>query len=78
MSLLCCPTTRTVVPGGHEKVKSRLKKCGIRRILFQSKTSVDPQTLEECRSAGVETAVACPLMFRGSFRRRIYGFFAGV
>lgn len=51
---------------------------GIKRILFQSKKSVDQETLEECRSAGIETAVACPLMFLGSFLHRIHGFFAGV
>jgi acyl-CoA synthetase (NDP forming) len=55
-----------------------LKAGGIKRILFHSKKSVDPQTLEECRSAGIETAVACPLMFLGSFLHRIHGFFAGV
>jgi len=51
---------------------------GIKRILFWSKECVDQQTLDECRSAGIETAVACPLMFLGSFLHRIHGFFAGV
>ncbi len=55
-----------------------LKANGIKRILFQSKKTVDQETLEECRSAGIETAVACPLMFLGSFLHRIHGFFAGV
>ncbi len=55
-----------------------LKANGIKRILFQSKKCVDAQTLEECRTAGIETAVACPLMFLGSFLHRIHGFFAGV
>ncbi len=55
-----------------------LKANGVKRILFQSKKCVDPQTLEECRSAGIETAVACPLMFLGSFLHKIHGFLAGV
>ncbi len=55
-----------------------LKANGIKRILFHSKKSVDQETLEECRSAGIETAVACPMMILGSFLHKIHGFFAGV
>ncbi len=74
------PTTAYVLTNREntrQAVKD-LKENGIKQILFQSKKCVAPETLEECRSAGIETAVACPLMFLGSFVHRIHGFFAGV
>jgi hypothetical protein len=77
LGLLYCHTTTTVVSGSQEKVKTGFEKWGIKRILFQSRKSVGPETLDECRRAGIETVVACPLMSLRSFRHRIHGFFAG-
>lgn len=64
-----------------EKTKDavkQLKDSGIRRILFQSRRTVGQDTLEECSKAGIETAVACPMMLFGSGMHRIHGYFAGV
>jgi acyl-CoA synthetase (NDP forming) len=74
------PTTAYILTNKEntKQAVQELKAKGIKRILFHSKKSVAPETLEECRSAGIETAVACPLMFLGSFLHRIHGFFAGV
>lgn len=55
-----------------------LAKRGVKRILFQSKMSVDASTLERCRALGMETAVACPMMALGGGFHRFHGWLAGV
>lgn len=56
----------------------QLLSSGVKRILFQNKKCVDPDTLAECGKSGIETAVACPMMILGSGFHRLHGFFAGV
>ena len=51
---------------------------GIRRVLFHSKKDVDPAQLGACQKAGLETAVACPLMLLGGGIHRLHAFLAGV
>lgn len=51
---------------------------GIKKILFYSKNTVDPATIEECDRAGVVTAIGCPLMVYGSGFHKLHAFFAGV
>jgi predicted CoA-binding protein len=56
----------------------QLKDRGVKRILFQNARTVSAETLEECSKAGIETAVACPMMAFGSGFHRIHAFLAGV
>lgn len=56
----------------------QLKSNGIRRILFHRGKTADQKLLDECEAAGIETAVACPMMLFGKGLHRIHGFFAGV
>lgn len=56
----------------------QLAAAGVKRILFHSKKDVDPAQLEECRKAGIETAVACPMMLLGRGLHRFHGKLAGV
>jgi hypothetical protein len=51
---------------------------GIKRVLFHSKKDVDPDQLEACAKAGMETAVACPLMLLGNGIHMFHAFLAGV
>lgn len=51
---------------------------GIKRVLFHSRKDVDPDQLEACAKAGMETAVACPLMLLGKGFHKFHAFLAGV
>jgi acyl-CoA synthetase (NDP forming) len=51
---------------------------GVKRVLFNSRKSVDRATLERCETLGLETAVACPLMALGGGPHRLHGFIRGV
>ena len=55
-----------------------LAALGVKRILFQSKMSVDKATLERCGALGMQTAVACPMMALGGGFHRFHGWLAGV
>jgi len=55
-----------------------LAGSGVKRILFQNKKSVDEGILNECKKAGIETVVACPMMVLGSGLHKLHAFFAGV
>lgn len=55
-----------------------LAKAGVKRVLFHSKKDVEPAQLEKCREAGLETAIACPLMLLGKGIHRLHKFLAGV
>ena len=57
---------------------NQLKDRGIKRILFQNNKAVSKETLEECSKAGIETAVACPMMAFGSGLHKFHAFLAGV
>jgi hypothetical protein len=56
----------------------QLATAGVTRVLFHSKKDVDQSQLEECRKAGLETAVACPLMILGKGIHKFHGKLAGV
>jgi predicted CoA-binding protein len=60
------------------KAVKQLIDNGIQKILFYSKSTVDPATLAECDKAGVVTAVGCPMMLYGSGLHKFHAFFAGV
>lgn len=56
-----------------------LKGKGIKKILFHSKNTVDQETLNTCKSMGIEVVVACPKMMISSLPiHKIHGFLAGV
>lgn len=59
-------------------VVQELKAQGVERVLFHSKKTVDPSTLQKCHSLGIQTAVACPMMLVGGGIHRLHAFFAGV
>lgn len=61
-----------------KKAVESLAGSGVRRILFQNKRTVTPETLKKCEEMGIEAAVACPMMILGSGLHRIHAFFAGV
>lgn len=60
------------------KAVQDLKGSGVKRVLFQSKRLVAPEVLEECREAGMEPAVACPMMLIGGGLHKIHRFFASL
>ncbi len=55
-----------------------LAQNGVKKILFQSKANVDPETLSKCQQLGMEAIVACPMMIFGKGLHKIHAFFAGV
>lgn len=55
-----------------------LAAAGVTRILFHSKRDVDPAQVEACRQAGLETAIACPMMIFGKGFHWFHGKLAGV
>lgn len=56
----------------------QLASAGITRVLFHSKNDVDASQLEACKKAGLETAVACPMMIFGKGIHWFHGKLAGV
>lgn len=56
----------------------RLAAAGVKRVLFHSKKDVNPEDIEACKKAGLETAVACPMMLLGKGIHRFHKFLAGV
>lgn len=60
------------------KFIEQLSASGVKRILFQSRKNVDPQTLEKCKMLGMEAVIACPMMIFGTGIHRLHGFFSGV
>jgi hypothetical protein len=55
-----------------------MKENGVQRVLFHSKKDVDPADIEACRKAGLETAVACPMMLLGGGIHKLHKALAGV
>ncbi len=51
---------------------------GVTRVLFHSKRDVMPTDIEACKKAGLETAVACPMMLLGKGFHKFHKFLAGV
>ncbi|MFA5859960.1 MAG: CoA-binding protein [Elusimicrobiota bacterium] len=68
--LLKSENTKKVVPLLIEK--------GVKRILFHNKKTVDPETLQICKDAGIETKIACPMMLYGKGLHKFHAFLAGV
>lgn len=56
----------------------KIAAAGVKRVLFHSKGDVEPADIEACRKAGLETAVACPMMLLGKGFHRFHKFLAGV
>ncbi len=61
-----------------KNVVAELADKGVKKVLFRGKSNVDPETLEKCKSLGMETVVACPMMVFGKGLHKIHAFFAGV
>lgn len=57
---------------------SRMKEKGVQRVLFHSKKDVEPADVESCKKAGLETAIACPMMLLGKGIHKFHKFLAGV
>lgn len=57
---------------------SEMVSNGVRRVLFHSKQDVEPADIEACKSAGLETAIACPMMLLGKGLHKFHKFLAGV
>ncbi|WP_019850323.1 hypothetical protein [Desulfitobacterium sp. PCE1] len=55
-----------------------MKDNGVQRVLFHSKKDVEPADIETCRKAGLEPAVACPMMLLGNGIHKLHKFLAGV
>ncbi|MDF2543815.1 MAG: hypothetical protein K0S47_3533 [Herbinix sp.] len=60
------------------KAVKELASKGVKRILFHNNKTVDAATLDECKKAGIETAIACPMMILGGGFHKFHGFLAGV
>ncbi len=74
------PTTAYVLTSNKnagEAVK-QLKNSGVKKILFHIGKTADKALIDECAAAGIETAVACPMMIFGSGLHKLHAFFAGV
>jgi len=56
----------------------QLKNYGVKKIMFHRGKTADQTLLNECKDAGIETAVACPLMLFGSGIHKIHAWLAGV
>ncbi len=56
----------------------QLKDYGVKKILFHIGKTTDKALFDDCTAAGIETAVACPMMIFGSGIHKLHAFFAGV
>lgn len=57
---------------------SPMKENGVTRVLFHSKGDVEPADVEACKKAGLETAIACPMMLLGKGLHKFHKLLAGV
>ncbi len=57
---------------------SVMKENGVERVLFHAKKYVEPEDVEACQKAGLETAIACPMMLLGSGVHKFHKLLAGV
>jgi hypothetical protein len=55
-----------------------MKASGVTRVLFHSKQDVEPADVEACKKAGLETAIACPMMLLGKGLHKFHKLLAGV
>ncbi len=56
----------------------QLKDKGIKRVLFHNSRLATPEALDICAKAGIETAVACPMMVFGSGLHKLHARIKGV
>ncbi|QHQ61542.1 hypothetical protein Ana3638_12775 [Anaerocolumna sedimenticola] len=56
----------------------KMKENGVERVLFHSKKDVEPADVDECKKAGLETAIACPMMLLSNGIHKFHKFLAGV
>ena len=56
----------------------QIAAAGIKRVLFHSKRDVNPSDIDASKKAGLETAIACPMMLLGKGFHRFHKFLAGV
>lgn len=56
----------------------QLASAGVKRVLFHGKKYVEPNDIDACKNAGLETAMACPMMLLGKGIHRFHKFLAGV
>ncbi len=61
-----------------KKAVRQMIDCGVKKIMFHRGKTADQSLLDECNKAGVETAVACPMMLFGSGLHKLHGLLAGV
>ncbi len=74
------PTTAYVLLNNDnaKTAVKQMKDSGVKKILFHRGKTADQSLLDECKQAGIETAVACPMMLFGSGIHKLHGFLAGV
>lgn len=56
----------------------KIKVNGIQRVLFHAKRYVEAVDIDACTKAGLETAVACPMMLLGKGIHKFHKLVAGV
>lgn len=57
---------------------SKMKENGVQRVLFHSKQDVEPADVAASKAAGLETAIACPMMLLGKGLHKLHKLLAGV
>jgi hypothetical protein len=57
---------------------SQMASAGVKRVLFHSKNDVRQADVDGCKNAGLETAIACPMMLLGKGIHKFHKFLAGV
>ncbi len=57
---------------------SQMVSNGVTRVLFHSKQDVEPADIDACKKAGLETAIACPMMLLGKGLHKFHKLIAGV
>jgi len=60
------------------RLVKQLADNGVKKILFQSSKTVEPETIDECKKLGIETVTTCPMMIFGSGIHKFHGFISGV
>lgn len=55
-----------------------LASAGVKRILFHGRKYVEQNDIDACKKAGLEVAVACPMMLLGKGIHRFHKFLARV
>lgn len=56
----------------------KMASAGVKRVLFHSKNDVLQSDVDACKKAGLETAIACPMMLLGKGIHKFHKLLAGV